>query len=134
MTNYFRYHLHIDRHQKIDGEWSVKQVHFFDTTDLFDRFNRIDPTQPTMIHIVGEHLFTFSHPVSDLALYLADIYGTFDNMLQNVTIILDEPNELAFEDFKYEFDHVQFNDQAYQSLENRLKKEGKLHEQETIMD
>ena len=134
MTNYFRYHLHIDRHQKIDGELSVKQVHFFDTTDLFDRFNRIDPTQPTMIHIVGEHLLTFSHPISDLVLYLADIYGTFDNMRQNVTIVLDAPNDQAFDAFKYEFDHVQFNDQAYQTLENRLKKEGKLHEQETIMD
>lgn len=129
MTNYFRYHLYKNR-----DEQSVKQVHFFNTTDLFDRFNSIDPTQPTMIHIVGEHLLTFSHPISDLALYLADIYGAFDNMLQNVTIVLDKPNDQAFDAFDYEFDHVRFNDQAYQSLENRLKKEGTLYEQEATID
>ena len=134
MTNYFRYHLYNNVRQKVNGEWSVKQMHVFDTAALSNRFNNIDPIQPTMIHIVGEHLLTFSHPISDLALYLADIYGTFDNMRQNVTIILDAPNDQAFDAFNYEFDHVQFNDQAYQTLENRLKKEGKLHEQETIMD
>lgn len=52
-------------------------------------FADIDPTEPTVIHLIGAHTMIITHFVSDMFDYLFRIYGTADAVDANVTIQVD---------------------------------------------